>query len=113
MSEQPAGATEPAEPTQRQEPRGPQEPAAPTRPPEPRRLRVRRSPRYSVFIVGGALVGAVVAAVLTYSEPASQYGYAATLGYLVVALGVLGALLGATAAVVAGSVLDRRSRSRG
>lgn len=80
------------------------------RPEPPRRVRVRRSPRYGVFIGGGAAVGAVVALGLTYSEPPSQYGYASTLGYLVVALGLLGALVGALAAVIAGSVLQRQER---
>ncbi len=80
------------------------------RPEPPRRVTVRRSPRYGVFIVGRAVVGALVALVLTYSQPPSEYGYAATLGYLVVALGLLGALVGALASVVAGIVLDRRSR---
>jgi len=80
------------------------------RPQPPRRVTVRRSPRYGVFIVGGAVLGALVALVLTYSEPASEYGYAAALGYLVVAFGLLGALVGALASVVAGIVTDRRSR---
>ena len=80
------------------------------RPEPPRRVAVRRSPRNGVYIVGGAVLGALVALVLTYSEPASEYGYAAALGYLVVALGLGGALVGALASVVAGIVLDRRSR---
>jgi hypothetical protein len=80
------------------------------RPEPPRRVRVNRTPRYGVFLVGGALVGAVVALGLTFSEPATEYGYASTLGYLVVALGLLGALVGGLAAVVAGAVLERRQR---
>ena len=80
------------------------------RPEPPRRVTVRRSPRYGVFIVGGAVLGALLALLLTYSEPASEYGYAAALGYLVVALGLLGALVGALVSVVAGIALDRRSR---
>lgn len=83
------------------------------RPEPPRRMSVRRSPRYGVFIVGGAVLGALVAFVLTFLEPPSEYGYAATLGYLVVALGLFGALLGAIASVIAGAVLDRGSRTRG
>ncbi|MEH3076792.1 MAG: hypothetical protein PGN11_08940 [Quadrisphaera sp.] len=91
-----------------QEPR--QHPEQLERPEPPRRVLVRRSPRYGVFLVGGAAVGAVVALGLTFSEPETQYGYASTLGYLVVALGLLGALVGGVAAVVAGAVLERQQR---
>ncbi|MGQ7298303.1 hypothetical protein [Quadrisphaera sp. KR29] len=95
----------------------PQQREQPLRRPEPpRRVEVRRSPRYGVFLGGGVVLGALLALVLTYAEPPSQYGYGATLGYLVVALGAVGALVGGLAAVVAGALLDRgqarRSRRR-
>lgn len=80
------------------------------RPEPPRRVLINRSPRYGVFIGGGVAVGAVVALGLTFSEPATQYGYASTLGYLVVAFGFVGALVGGVAAVVAGTVLERQQK---
>ncbi|PWJ47833.1 hypothetical protein SAMN06264364_1343 [Quadrisphaera granulorum] len=92
-----------------------QHPDGPEAPPPPRalrRVRVTRSPRYGVFLLGGAVLGALVAVVLTFSQPESEYGYSATLGYLVVALGAFGALVGGLAAVVAGAVLDRQDRRR-
>ncbi len=68
-------------------------------------VRRRRAPRYPVFIALGAVVGALVAVVLTYSLPATeQYGYQAVVGYTALTLGLVGGLLGGGIAVL----LDRR-----
>jgi hypothetical protein len=80
---------------------------APGREPTPEELaqatraRRRREPRYRVFIGTGVLVGLVAAGVVTLLVPAAQdYSRTALLGYLVVALGVSGGLLGGLVAVL-------------
>lgn len=80
-------------------------------PPDPRlrRLPVRRAPRYGVFTATGAVVGMLVALVLTLlSGPGDEYSSGSVLGYLAVALGAFGALLGALVGVLAGIRAGRR-----
>lgn len=60
-----------------------------------------REPRYVAFLATGALVGvlaAVVAALV--GAPSPTYSGPTVLGYLVVSMGLLGALLGGLAAVL-------------
>jgi hypothetical protein len=72
----------------------------------PQQVRLRRSPRYQVFIGTGAGVGAVLGVVLTGLFPDSGgYSTGTVLGYLVVGLALIGGLLGGAVAVLA----DRRS----
>lgn len=72
-----------------------------------RRLRVRRAPRYPVFLVTGTVVGVVTALVAGLSGPTpTSMGRGPLVGYLSVALGLFGALLGAIVALL----LDRRRR---
>ncbi len=65
-----------------------------------------RHPSFRAYILGGAVLGFIVGAVLTYSSVGSpelaQRGYSSStvLGYLGVGLGALGALLGALLALV-------------
>ncbi len=88
----------------------------PARDPEGRpagaRVRPGRSPRFSGFIVTGVLLGVVGAVVLTaVGAPSADVGYAAIFGYLAVALGLLGGLLGGVVAVVVDAVAVVRRRA--
>ena len=61
----------------------------------------RRDPRFSVFIVTGALIGFVVGSAIAFVGPdADRYDFTTALGYLAVIGGLLGALGGALAAVL-------------
>jgi MFS family permease len=72
-----------------------------------RRLRVRRAPRYKVFLATGALIGLVVALVTGSAGPVDpQTGRAKLIGYLAMGLILLGGLLGGLVAVA----LERFSR---
>ncbi len=84
--------------------------------PAPQRVRAYRTPRYSVFLVTGAVLGlAVGVAVALYGgsdEPAGSATRAGVLGYFA-AFGTLGgALVAGTLAVVAESLLNRGRRGR-
>ena len=77
------------------------------------RLRVRRAPRYEVFLGMGALLGIVVALVAGSIGPVDpQTGRAKLIGYLAVGLALLGALLGGLVAVTL-ERFSRRSRFDG
>jgi len=65
------------------------------------RVQRRREPRYGVFIATGAVLGIVVAFVLTLLSDPTEYSAGSVLGYLVTVLAVLGGLLGGLAAVLA------------
>jgi len=72
-----------------------------------RRLRVRRAPRYGVFLATGALVGLVVALITGSVGPVDpQTGRAKLIGYLAMGLMLLGGLAGGVVAVA----LERFSR---
>jgi MFS family permease len=77
------------------------------------RLRVRRAPRYEVFLGMGALLGIVVALVAGSIGPVDpQTGRAKLIGYLAMGLALLGALLGGLVAVTL-ERFSRRSRFDG
>ena len=68
-------------------------------PPTP--VRLRRAPRYRAFVVTGVLVGALIAVVLsglTANDP--QFSSRSVLGYLVVILALIGAVIGAGVAIL-------------
>lgn len=73
---------------------------------------VRRSPKYSVFIGLGAIVGILVAGILTLTvDPAQMpagYTVAKGAGLLLLFLGIIGAFLGGLVAIL----LDRLGRRR-
>lgn len=73
---------------------------------ETRLRRVRRRPRFRVFLLSGAVLGFLVGAALSVmGPPDARYGAGATLGFVGLAFACLGTLLAAVVAVL----LDRRS----
>lgn len=90
-------------------------PASPRVPASTRRAastgRSYRTPRYSVFLVTGAVLGVLVGVGLAVSGGGDTVTTGAgVLGYFVAFGAVLGLLLGGTVAVLAESVVNRRSR---
>ena len=75
-------------------------------PAERREVTVRRAPRFVPFLVLGAVVGFVAAAVAAYTVPGdASFDPGAVFGFLMIMFGAAGAVLGAVLALV----LDRRS----
>ena len=79
--------------------------------PDRRPVRVRRAPKVSVFLVAGLLVGIVAALIIVVVTPADgQYPTSQVLGFLVLLLAPIGAVLGGVVAVVLDAVATRRAR---
>lgn len=75
-------------------------------PAERREVTVRRAPKYVPFLVLGAVVGILAAAVVAYALPGSDsFDPGAVFGFFLVMFAGGGAILGAILALV----LDRRS----
>lgn len=73
---------------------------------------VRRSPRYNHFMILGAILGAVVALILTLAFPANPtYGRGQVFGYLLLAGVAVGVGLGALVALILDRVVGRRGTS--
>ncbi|SIN86675.1 hypothetical protein [Agromyces cerinus] len=73
---------------------------------------VRRAPRYSRFMTLGALVGAVVALILTVSFPANDdFDKGQVFGFLLLACAAIGLALGALVALVIDRATARRAKS--
>lgn len=80
---------------------------------------VRRAPRYGRFITLGALVGAVVALILTFAfsgEPTVEgelleFDRGQVFGFLLLLCATVGAALGAIAALIIDRATARRARS--
>lgn len=73
-------------------------------------VEVRRSPKYSMFIIMGVLVGFIAAGILSVlpvdtSDLTADYSQGAVLGILMMLLGIVGAALGGFVALV----IDRRN----
>jgi membrane associated rhomboid family serine protease len=74
-------------------------------------VRIRRAPKFSVFVVLGALVGVFVSLVLTASFPIDpSVGFGPTFGYFAIYGFVGGILVGCIVALIFDRVLSRRSR---
>jgi uncharacterized membrane protein YdjX (TVP38/TMEM64 family) len=80
---------------------------------------VRRAPRYGRFIALGVVVGVVVALILTFAfngRPSSpelglQFDKGQVFGFLMLLCGVIGAALGAVAALLIDRATARRAKS--
>lgn len=80
---------------------------------------VRRAPRYGTFIALGAVVGAVVALILTFTfsgEPAIEgelieFDKGQVFGFLLLVCATIGAALGAVVALIIDRTTARRART--
>jgi gas vesicle protein len=75
-------------------------------------VRIRRAPKFLVFIVLGAVIGVIVALVSTVYFPVDPtVGFGATFGYFALYGIVIGALVGAVIAIVLDKLLSRRAKT--
>jgi hypothetical protein len=81
--------------------------------------RVRRSPRYGVFLVVGALLGVLVALILTFAYDGTSspsvltnvsFSQGQVFGFLALIVGSIGALIGGVVALVLDRTVGRRTR---
>jgi NhaP-type Na+/H+ or K+/H+ antiporter len=74
-------------------------------------VRIRRAPRIPVFLVLGAVAGALVTLILTASFPADPtVGFGALFGYFAIYGVPAGVVLGALVALIVDRVSTRRAR---
>jgi len=75
------------------------------------KVRVRRAPKYSAFIIVGGAIGVIVSMIITSLFPFDeQTGAAATFGYFALYGLVGGVLLGSLLALILDRVTMRRAR---
>lgn len=80
--------------------------------PQRRQVRVRRSPKIGVFLAIGAVVGALVAVVAGSIAPQdSATPREQAVGYLLLLLAPLGAILGGAVALVLDRIADRGAKT--
>ncbi|TPW77606.1 MFS transporter [Schumannella soli] len=90
-------------------PAEPVQPADPSQPAE-QRVRIRRAPKLGVFMLVGAVLGALVSLILTSTQKADPaIGFAATAGYFAIYGVVGGVLIGALLGLIADRVSRRRA----
>ncbi len=90
--------------------------SAPQGPQEPRteQVRVRRSPKILNFLLTGAVLGAIVALILTFAFPANaEYPVSQVFGFLLVLGIVIGAAVGGIFALIFERTSQRRAREIG
>jgi hypothetical protein len=76
------------------------------------RVRIRRAPKFSVFIIVGGAIGVIVTLILTSLFPADPtIGFAPLFGYFAIYGVTGGVLLGAIVALVFDRVLARRAKT--
>jgi hypothetical protein len=72
-------------------------------------LVVRRAPKVQVFLIGGAVLGAIAALLVSvFGEANPEFTFGSTFGYFLVLFGIVGVAVGALVWLV----LDRRSKKR-
>ena len=75
-------------------------------------VRVRRSPKFLRFMIVGAVVGAVVALILTLSFPPNQeFSPIQVFGFLLLICVVAAGVLAGLVAIIADAILSRRIRT--
>ena len=75
-------------------------------------VRIRRAPKFSVFLVLGVLVGVFVSLILTVSFPIDPtVGFGPTFGYFAIYGFVGGLLVGSLVALAFDRILARRAHS--
>jgi H+/gluconate symporter-like permease len=75
-------------------------------------VRIRRAPKFLVFIVLGAVLGVLVALLSTAYFPVDpSVGFGATFGYFALYGIVIGALVGAVIAILLDRLLSRRAKT--
>ena len=75
-------------------------------------VRIRRAPKFSVFLVLGALGGIFVALILTANYPIDpKVGFGPIFGYFAIFGFVGGLLVGAIVALIFDRVLSRRAKT--
>lgn len=75
-------------------------------------VRVRRAPKYSVFIFGGIALGVIVTLIAVAVAPGDdQTPFTQVFGYFVLYGIAAGALVGAIVAVIFDAILGRRARA--
>lgn len=80
--------------------------------PQRRQVRVRRSPKIGVFLALGAVVGALVAVVVGNVSPQdSATPKEQAIGYLLLLLAPLGAIIGGAVALLLDRIADRRAKT--
>jgi hypothetical protein len=80
--------------------------------PQPREYAHRAAPKYRSFIATGVLLGALVTALLYWLTPSGPFSTDGIVGYLGSTLVILGAVLGATVALLIERGQNRRSGRR-
>lgn len=85
---------------------------APTPTPVEAQVGIRRAPKYSVFLLMGAALGALAAMILTFAFPATdEYSPGQVFGYLLLLCAVLGLALGGFVAWLFDAASRRRTRT--
>ena len=75
-------------------------------------VRIRRAPRFSVFVILGAVIGVIASLIATASFPIDRnVGFAATFGYFAIYGLVAGVLLGCIVALIFDRVLARGAKT--
>ncbi len=78
----------------------------------PDEVRIRRAPRVPIFLVLGAVLGAVVTLIITASRPVDpSVGFGALYGYFLLYGVPAGLVVGGVVAVVLDRVASRRART--
>jgi Na+/proline symporter len=77
-----------------------------------REVRIRRAPKFAVFAIIGAILGVIVALILTAVFPVDPtVGFGATFGYFTIYGVVLGVLVGCVVAIILDRTLGARVKT--
>ncbi len=77
-----------------------------------RTVRIRRAPKFSVFVILGGLIGLIVSLILTASFPIDPtVGFGPTFGYFAIYGVVAGVLVGSLVALLLDRILSRGGKT--